>query len=695
MKNYSRQLQAALVYEQAGRLAEAEKAYKRIIQSSPNTFDPAYLLGMLYARQGNLNAAIKLFRRAAQLRPDVLDVHYNLAVALGLTGSHQEASATYERILSIDPRNVNARNNYATTLLHLGHVQEALRQYDELIARHPDAADAYNNRGMAQQTLIRFDDALRDFDKAIALRPDFSAAHVNRGNVLSALRRSDEALESYKKAIVCNPNFADAYSNIGNIYFQRGSYREALDAYDRALSLNAGDSETESMRLYAKLHLCDWRNFDQERSHLISCIHHEQPISPFISLAISSSPDEQFRSARLFSKTRYPPVDQPLCRGEIYSHDRIRVGYLSADFRDHATANLLIGLFEHHDRSLFEITGFSFGPSGSAMSQRIESACDRFIHVEDKTDQDIAELVRQLEIDIAVDPMGYTQGARPGIFARRPCPVQVSYLGYLGTMGSEFIDYVIADQVVLPFARQKYFSEKIVHLPDCFLTVEDRLDLPSSTPSRADVGLPAEGFVFCSFNNSYKFGRATFELWMRLLRSVEGSVLWLLEANADMARNLLREAQHYCVDAGRIVFAPRVALPAHLARQRVADLFLDTSPYNAGATGALALWSGVPILTMIGETFVGRMAASMLQAVGMPELVAGSSLDYEALALKIATEPEFCAALKEKLARARETSALFNAERFARHMEAAYMTMWQMHRNGHQPASFAVSPSGL
>jgi predicted O-linked N-acetylglucosamine transferase (SPINDLY family) len=445
------------------------------------------------------------------------------------------------------------------------------------------------------------------------------------------------------------------------------------------------------MRLYAKLHLCDWRNFDEERARVLADVQSGSLVYPFICLALTDSPDEQLRCARSFGNTRCPRSEQPLWRGVPYAHDRIRVAYLSADFREHATANFFVGIFEHHDRSRFAVTALSFGPDGnSAMALRIKNACERFIDVREKSDQEIAELVRELEIDIAVDAMGYTQGARPEIFARRPAPIQASYLGYLGTMGAEFIDYVIADETVAPFDQQKFFGERIVHVPGCFLAVDDRLEAAPAAPVRSELGLPTTGFVFCSFNNSYKFTRTSFESWMRLLREVDDSILWLFESNSDMAANLRREAERRGIDGARLIFAPRLPLSAHLVRQRAADLFLDTAPYNAGATAALALWAGVPLVTMMGETIVARMAASMLRAVGVPELITTSWSDYEVTALKIAAEPELCASLKAKLRRARDTSALFDAARFTRRIEAAYSKMSQLQRQGEPPQTFVA-----
>jgi predicted O-linked N-acetylglucosamine transferase (SPINDLY family) len=687
----NRLLQTAMLHQRAGRFSEAEKAYKRILKRAPDDFDCAYLLGMHYAQQGNLRAAIDLFRRAVKSRPDVADVQYNLAVALGMIGSHQEAAFFYERILQADPQHAAARNNYAATLLHLGLAEDAVHQYDRLIARHPGAADAYNNRGMALQRARRLEEALGDFDKAIALNSKIPEAHVNRGNVLSELRRPIDALSSYNSAIALRPDLAEAYSNIGNIEFQRGCYADAIAAFDRALTFNQNDSEARGMRLYAKLYLCDWGNFDEERARVLADIGSGSQVYPFICLALTDSPDEQLRCARSFGNTRYPRSEQPLWDGVTYAHDRIRVAYLSADFREHATANLLVGILEHHDRSRFEVTGLSFGPDDdSTMALRMKNACERFIDVREKSDRQIAELVRQLETDIAVDAMGYTQGARTEIFARRPAPIQASYLGYLGTMGAEFIDYVIADATVAPFDQQKFFDERIVHLPGCFLAVDDRLEVAPTTPVRSELGLPATGFVFCSFNNSYKFTKTSFESWMRLLREVDDSILWLVESNSNMTANLRREAERCGIDGARLVFAPRLPLAAHLARQRAADLFLDTAPYNAGATAALALWAGVPLVTMMGGTFVARMAASMLRAIGVPELITTSCSDYEATALKIATEPELCASLKAKLRRARDTSILFDTARFTRQIEAAYSKMSQLQRQGEPPRNFVA-----
>ncbi|MFZ0425579.1 MAG: tetratricopeptide repeat protein [Xanthobacteraceae bacterium] len=686
------QIQNAVALQRAGRLAEAAKIYSRVLRRAPDNFDCVYLLATLHAQQGDLSKAIELFRRAAKLRPDVLDVQYNLAVALSMSGDHREAAHAYRRILDKDPRHSQARNNYAACLLSDNQLTEALQQYDALIASHPDHADAYNNRGMALQYLKRLDEALRNYDKAIALRPNFPQAHVNRGNVLAMLHRPDEALASFEKAIALQPDFADAYSNAGNIYSTRRSYGEARGAYDRALALRPDDSETQSMRLLAKMYLCDWSNFNAECRSLLDAVNAKLPVYPFSILPVSTAPAEQYRCATIFTKTRYPAAASSPRPGAIHQHDRLRIAYVSADFREHAVSNLTAGLFERHDKTLFNVTAISIGPDdGSALRRRLQGAFDEFIDAGALRDDDIAARIKDAEVDILIDLNGYTQGARMGIFTQRPAPIQVGYLGYSGTVGADYIDYVVADATVIPERDFGFFSEKVVWLPGSFMVNDAARPIAERTPTRAELQLPDGAFVFCCFNQPYKIGPKIFDVWMRLLRAIDGSVLWLKESGAEAARNLRREAEQRGVAPERLIFAPSVPLAAeHLARHRQADLFLDTLPYNAHATTADALWAGLPVVTCLGETFAGRVAASLLKAAGLEELITTSLDDYAALALKLARDPALLAAFKARLSRNRATCSLFDTAQFTRRIEAAYTRMWQMRQRGERPMSFAV-----
>jgi predicted O-linked N-acetylglucosamine transferase (SPINDLY family) len=379
--------------------------------------------------------------------------------------------------------------------------------------------------------------------------------------------------------------------------------------------------------------------------------------------------------------------------GERYSHDRIRLAYLSADFRVHPSSYLLAGMFEHHDRSRFETIALSFGDDDqSEIQNRLKGAFEHFIDVRNRSDLEVARLVRELEVDIAVDLMGHTRNQRTGILALRPAPVQVNFF-CPGTSGADYLDYIVCDRVVIPEDHHAYYSEKVVYLPDTFQANDSKRRIAERTPSCAEVGLPDDGFVFCSFNNTYKFTPPMFDVWMRLLGHVKGSALWLQEINATATRNLRREAVARGIDANRLVFAPKVPrLEDHLARYRLADLFLDTLPYNAQTTASDALWVGLPVLTCLGTTFVGRVAASLLNAIGLPELITRSLPEYEALALQLATHPVLLADIRAKLARNRATFPLFDTDRFRRHIESAYVTMWERAQRGVGPASFEVKP---
>ena len=624
------------------------------------------------------------------------------------------------------PRSVYLLYISATALFKLRRLPESLQRFDKLLAVQPDHLVAINERGSVLAEMKEYDQALAAFQKAVTLNPKFGDVHLNLGNLFGELERHEEAKSSFEKALALNPRLARAWSGLGiilhksklfdealaafekavaldphlaeawlgrgNVFWNLTQYDNALTAYDRALSLSPDLKHATGGRLHAKMHLCDWAKIEGEIQHVLSAVRDRKAVSePFNLLSIPSSSADQLQCAKSFVSDQRS--FSALCR-EIYSHDRIRVAYLSADFRKHAVAYLVTGLFERHDKSRFEITGISFGPAeDSTLRRRLETAFEHFIDAKDKTDEDIANLIRHHEIDIAVDLMGHTQNSRLGILARRPAPIQVQYIGYAGTLGTDYIDYILADSTVVPEEHRPFFTEQVVWLPDSYLVSDDRRAISPHTPMRHECGLPEDAFVFCSFNNSYKITPVIFELWMRVLRAIPKSVLWLSQANAIATANLRREVERHGVSPQRLIFAPRVSDNAdHLARQCQADLFLDTLPYNAHTTASDALWAGVPVLTCLGETFAGRVAASLLKAIGLPELITTSLADYETLALKLAREPPFLAAIKAKLARNRETYPLFDTARFTRNIEAAYVTMWERHRRCVRPEPFAVAP---
>jgi len=490
-------------------------------------------------------------------------------------------------------------------------------------------------------------------DRGIALKPDLAEAYQTKGNVLRALRSYDEALGCYEKAAAADPNLPYILGDV----------------------------------LYTKSYLCNWQGLDAVFNRLIAGVDAGKTVSkPFPLVTTPVSALQQRKCAEICIRDKYPAAPSPLWKGERYTHDKIRIGYFSADFHNHATSYLMAKLFELHDRSRFEVIGFSFGTSPpDDMRARLEKAFDRFIDVSAESDGQIATLARNMEIDIAVDLKGFTKDLRTGIFALRPAPVQVNYLGYPGTMGASYIDYIIADHVVVPEEHKQYYTEKVAYLPGSYQVNDSSRKISDKIFTRREFGLPEEGFVFCCFNDNYKITPAAFDIWMRLLHKVPGSVLWLFASNPTALKNLYAEARLRGIGEERIVFASRMELLDHLARHRLADLFLDTFPCNAHTTASDALWAGLPMVTYLDQAFAGRVAAGLLNAVVLPELVARSHAEYESLALELATHPEKLSAIKAKLVQNRETTPLFNTELFAKNIEAAYIKMWEKARAGAAP----------
>ena len=507
--------------------------------------------------------------------------------------------------------------------------------------------------------------------------------------------RFDEALADYDRAIALKPDYADAFNNRGAALAEQGQYEQALSSYEKAITLAPDHKFALSGLADCAMRLCDWALCEKLSRELRRQVTQRQSIiSPFVLLGYDDDVALHLLCTQNYVVDHFGASPQRIAAPcAVRRNQKIRVAYLSSDFRRHAVAYLAAELFEQHDRSQFEVIGISFGPDdGSDLRSRLVAAFDRFIDVTELNDQDAAQLINNLEIDIAVDLNGHTRDARLGILAPHPAPIQVSYLGFPATTGAQFIDYIIADPIVLPFDQQPYYTERIVHLPDCFQVNDSTRKLPKPTQSRREAGLPEHGFVFCCFNNTYKIRAPVFDSWMRTMRSIEGAVLWLNADHPAVECNLRREAQSRGVDPARLIFAPRVDLDQHLARQRLADLFLDTLPVNAGATASAALWAGLPVLTCRGQTFFGRMGTSLMTAIGLPEMVTSNLEEYEAVALKLARDPFLLKSIRSRLEANRSTHPLFDTDRFRRHIEAAYTRMWEYWQRGESPRSFSVEP---
>jgi predicted O-linked N-acetylglucosamine transferase (SPINDLY family) len=585
-----------------------------------------------------------------------------------------------------------ARLAAAVALHQQGRLTEAEALYRDILRRDPNHFDALHLCGVAALQARRTAEGVALVRDAIALHAGVAEAHGNLANGLRELRRFEEALPSFDRAIALKPNDAQLHRDRAMTLQNLGRHAEALAGLADAVALQPDLEFAPGMIVHTRMLMCDWDGLDHDLAALIERVARgDKAAMPFTVIAWSDSPRLQRQAAEIYVRAKCPAnaTLPPIARHP--PHERLRVGYFSADLHNHATAWLAAELFERHDPASFELTAFAWGSDGEdAMRARLVAGFDRFIDVRDRSDRDVAALARELQIDIAVDLKGFTKDFRTGIFACRAAPVQVSYLGYPGTMGADYIDYIVADPPLIQDAEQQHYAEKIVWLPDSYQVNDSRRRIADRTPTRAEADLPPEGFVFCCFNQSLKITPAVFAGWMRILRQVEGSVLWLFQDNDAAVANLRAAAAGHGIDPGRLVFAARQPLPDHLARHRLADLFLDTAPYNAHTTASDALWAGLPVLTRMGATFASRVAASLLHAVGLPELITTTPDAYEALAVALATNPDALAALRQTLARNRPTAALFDTARFTTHLESAYRTMAARYQAGLPPDHIRV-----
>jgi predicted O-linked N-acetylglucosamine transferase (SPINDLY family) len=686
----------ALTLHQAGKLDEARKLYERILAKNDRHVSALSNLGIILLQRGHREKGIELIRRSLAIDPGQPVTVNTLGIALQTENRLSEALASFDRALALRPDYAEAHYNRGNTLLRLNRLDEAVASYDRAIALRPNFFEAHGNRGLSLENLNRLAEALASYDRALALQPDAVHPHNNRGNILKELGRLDEALASYDRALALQPDYVEAHYNRGNaLQFFLHRPDEALVSYERAIDLKPDFPYLLGTWMHCKMHCCDWTNLDAAWARVKNAIDRGETVAaPFVIPAIPASPAQQQRCARICIRDRFPPRAAPLARERHISHDRVRIGYFSSDFCDHPVSHLITQLIENHDRARFEVIGFSLGPNiRDAWRERLERAFDRLVDVESRTNREVAGLARELEIDIAVDLNGFTKGARTGIFALRAAPVQVNYLGFAGTLGADYMDYLIADATVIPPEHRQYYDEKIIYLPHCFQVNNTTREVSDRPLRRAELGLPDGGFVFCCFNHNYKITPDVFDIWMRLLRATDGSVLWLSGGNAAAARNLRREAEKRGVSRERLVFAPRVEkLADHLARYRQADLFLDTFYYNAHTTASDALWAGLPVLTCLGETFAGRVAASLLHAIGLPELITPTHDEYEALALELASQPARLESLRRRLAANKTTQPLFDIAVFTRHIERAYQMMHERHRAGKLPEHIVVNP---
>ena len=720
-------LQQAIQAFQGGNFDSADSILKRVLQVDSKNLPALHILGLIKASQSKYVEAAQYLARAARIHPNDASIQYNLAKALADSGNDKDALAHHKKAVALAPSNpeawlsygktasnlgryddalvcyghaLNLRPDYAEALLNKSTTLKELKRYEDAIgfaeqalAINPNLAEAWANKGVVLKLLKRFDEAITHYDKALSLKSDYAEAWSNKGNVLNELKRFDEAIVHYDKALSLKPEYADGWSNKGHTLYELKRYDEAIASYDTALSLKTDIDWLPGDLLHLKMRLCSWADLDNSVAVISKKVMvGEKVLSPFSLLALSDDAFLNKKCSETYSQERYP-VNFVL--GPIHKavkKEKIRIGYFSADFRNHPVSILTVELFELCDKSKFEIIAFSLGVDDkSPLRLRLSKAFDRFIDIENMSDQKIAQLARDLEVDIAVDLSGHTTGGRTGIFSYRAAPIQVNWLGYPGTAGINFIDYIVADKTIIPEQYRKFYSEKVVTLPDTYIVDDSKRIASSRVFTRKECGLPENGFVFCCFNNDFKFNPNVLDGWSRILLAAKNSILWISENNENFRVNLIAEFHKRGVDSNRIFFAIREDLMAdHLARYGHADLFLDTHPYNAHTTTVDSLKAGVPVLTRMGQSFASRVAASLLNAIGLPELIATSQEEYETLAIELALNPQKLSDIKLKLANNRLTNPLFDTPRFAKNLEAAYLQMYERYQADLPPDHISI-----
>ena len=645
-----------------------------------------YYLGSSFLERGQFQQAILYLERALKNGGDFFEGLHDLATAYAQMGNKQLALQNYTKALHLKKDSCELHYNIARLYDELEQLDLALVHYKHAVQIEPAYFEAWCNLGVDLARQRRYEEALHSYDRALQLRPNDAIAWSNKGIALYSLKRLSDASAAYEQAIQLDPRYAQAWANKASFLHDQKQYAQAIAAYEEALRLDSKIPYAAGEMLHAKMKICDWNNIEREIEGLEKAIEaHQLASSPFPMVVASSSEGINFQAARLYAKDRFPVVMKPNFHAKN-TQQKIRIAYYSNDFFNHATAYLMAELFELHDRERFDVFAFSFSPkTQDAMQLRLQKNFDQFIDVSVMSDHEVATLSRQMEIDIAIDLKGYTTNSRSGIFAQGAAPLQINYLGYPGTMGAEFIDYIIADAVLIPERNQEYFSEKIIYLKNSYQVNDSKRQISSKTFSRSEFNLPEKAFVFCCFNNNFKILPTTLELWARILSKVPNSVLWLLEDNILAKENLIKQAESRGIAKDRLIFAGRMDLPEHLARHQLADLFLDTLPCNAHTTASDALWAGLPVLTQLGETLAGRVAGSLLTAIELPELITHSQTEYEDLAVDLAANPLKLKQIQEKLSVNRLSTPLFDAALFTRGIEDAFIRIYKHHQAGLPP----------
>ena len=709
-----------------GEKTKALRYFKKALSLRKNSFQLLFNIAKTYDELKNYDLALKFYSKVNEINPSFALAWSNRGIVLNELNRFDEALNDFDKAIQIQPKFFEAFFNKSITYNELKLYELSLQACDQAVQINPEYAMAYSMKGRTLCELKQYEEALLNVGRAIELSPEDSEMWLSRAIVMISLQKYHDATQDINKAIDFNPkndsawslkgllhllladyqsanNFIEkalhinplnavAWFNKAQIFLETGQYELVLEPLKNALQLKPHIKYLRAYYTHSKLYMGYWEDLHEDIHEVLKkSINCEPAAPPLILSLLIDDPQQHLDAARMLSRDKYIEITGVLPNLNKYSHAKLRIGYFSADFKHHPVSLLTAELFELHNREKFEIIAFSLQDAkpNDPVRPRLIDAFDQFIDVSNKSERGIAQLSRNLEIDIAIDLGGHTIGSKTTIFSYRAAPIQISYIGYLGTMGVDYFDYLIADKTIIPLEAQKYYSEKIIYLP-CYQVNDRKRKISGKGFTRKELGLPESGFVFACFNNSYKYQPTTFNSWMKILKAVEGSVLFLYASNTVFQENIKKEAQKRGIKPHRIVFGKRISSDEYLARYQVCDLFLDTLPYNAGATASDALWAGLPLLTLIGKSFPSRYAASLLVAMGLPELITYSQEEYELLAIDLATNPEKLRKIKIKLIRHRETTLLFDTPKFTKFLELAYTNIYNRYQANLPPENIFI-----
>ena len=686
----SKQLQSIINLYTQGQLQQALSHTTEMLERFPNSVSLYNIAGASNAGLMQFDAAISNYKKALKINPDYAGAYNNIGAALNEKGDLEAAIESYKQALKINPDYAEAYYNMGVALKKKHDPEAAIESYKQALKINPDYAEAYNNMGNVLKDKGDLEAAIDNYKQAIKIKPDYVDAYSNMGNALKDKGDLEAALDSYKQAIKIKPDYAYAYGNMGNVLKDKGDLEAAIDNYKQAIKIKPDYAEALSQSYHLAALMSDWA-FAKALEKNLSSDQLEGNVAVYGLMSLEDNPAMHLKRTTNLVKSKYNYLPLFNIRPPLKSN-RIKVGYFSSYFRQHPVTMLSVNMLEYSDKENFETFAFHYGPNTQDEYRlRITSAFDHFIDVSGMLDKEIAQLALEKEIDIAIEFNGFMKDERIGILAHRPAPIQINYLAYPGTMGANFYDYIVADSTLIPEDQKINYSENIIYLPNCYMPQDGTRKISDKSITRQECNLPEDSFVFCCFNNSFKITPKEFDIWMRLLSKIDGSVLWLLKINKSSEVNLKTEAKKRGVEPNRLIFADKVPVEDHLARQKLADLFLDTFNVNAHTTASDALWVGLPVLTKIGKGFAARVASSLLTSLEVPELITTSEKEYEALALSLALNPEKLWSIKKKLADKRTSAPLFDTETYTKNLEKAYTQAYERYTQGLSPIEIKIS----